>query len=375
MPRLPLRSVRPFASALTLLVLTNAASAQWGPFGAACDCQPAIAPIAAGPIYSQTAMVNSCMTAQVAVNPCPCIQPVQETVFREVPVTEYRQEVRTVKKPVVRTVYEERPVTCYRQVYEDRTVEVPTVQYQTITECQPVTVNQSYWRTVYQPVMKLSPCAYDPRPNLAGWLNRQSYGLRMAFTPNTIKRREFVPNVQAYNVPIQRTVAIPATRQVTYKVSRLEPYETTQRVARLETEYVEQQITVHVPYMTTRTVAVGTRTRMAYVDPFGGSTTATASGPTPDRHAEHRVPKKQTSTNDVKLQSYEATSDAHEYSAPIQPNYTTPREPARFGGFEQGRIQPTPSDADVSVSWRSNDNQRSTLNRADDRSLPVVAAR
>jgi len=375
MPRLLSRSVRPVASALTLLVITNAASAQWGPFGSACDCQPAIAPTAAGPIYSHTAMANPCLTQSVALNPCPQIQPVQETVLRDVPVTEYRKETRTVKRPVVKTVYVDKPVTVYRQNYVDKTVEIPSVEYQTVTECKPVTVNRSYWRTVQQPVQKMTPCAYDPRPTLTGWFNRQSYGLRMAFTPNYIRRREFVPNVVAYNVPVQRTVAVPTTRQVTYKVSQLEPYETTQRVARLETQYVEEEVTAYVPYTTTKTVAVGTRTRYAVVEPFGASSTTTASGPTPDRHAEAEPirPKKQTSTNTpggVQLNSYERPDSSPD-------DFPAPREPAPFHGFdEQGNVRPTPADADADVAgWRPSGERGSTLNRANSPSLPIVAAK
>ena len=43
--------------------------------------------------------------------------------------------------------------------------------------------------------------------------------------------RRRVPNIQTVAVPFNRTVAIPGTRQVTYNVAKMEPYETTQRVA------------------------------------------------------------------------------------------------------------------------------------------------
>src|SRR5690606_31807343 len=105
---------------------------------------------------------------------------------------------------------------------------------------------------------------YDPRPGLAGALNRMSYSTRMAFTPNHIPRREFVPNVVAYNVPVTRTVAVPTTRTVTYNVAKLEPYVTTQRVARQIVETVDTKVTVRVPYTETRVVTVPT-TRYAYV--------------------------------------------------------------------------------------------------------------
>ncbi len=371
MPRFPLRSVRPLAAVLALLVISNTAAAQWGPFGSNCNCQPAIAPYAAGPAFSQTAMANPCAMQSVALAPVACVQPVQETVYREVPVTEYRKETRTVKKPVIKTVYEDRKVTAYRQILVDKTVEVPSVSYQTVTECKPVTVNRSYWRTVRQPVAKGIGCDYDRRPTLAGWFNRTSYDLRMAFTPNYITRREFVPNVVAYNVPVQRTVAVPTTRQVTYKVSQLEPYTTTQRVARNITEYVEEQVTVHVPYTTTKTVAVGTRTRMAYVNPLGGGT-ATAARPTPDRTVEaNAARRKQTSTNTdsgVRRQSYEEPQ-------PIQRRTPAqPAEPAPFG-FENGRVEPEPTEIDTGVAgWRPSRHRRSNHNDISGPSLPIVAA-
>ncbi|MGD9858029.1 MAG: hypothetical protein AB7U20_24040 [Planctomycetaceae bacterium] len=371
MPRLLMRSVRPLAAVLTLIAISNSTNAQWGPFGDPCNCQPAIAPMAAAPIFSQTAMVNPCITQTVAVNPCPCVQPVQETVYRDVPVTEYKREARIVKKPVLRTVYEDQKVTGYRQIMVQKTAEVPSVDYQTITECKPVTVNQSYWRTVQQPVMKGCACDYDRRPTLAGWINRQSYELRMAMTPNYINRREFVPNVLAYNVPTQRTVAVPTTRQVTYNVAQLEPYETTQKVARTITEYVDEEVTAYVPYTTTKTVAVGTRTRMAYVDPFGGSGTTTAIRPTPERTVEQSVtPKKQTQNTDQKIQlnSYEAPEPTEQYTPP------QPAGPNPFG-FENGRVEPKPSDRDADVAgWRPTRQRGSNLNDTSRPLLPTVAA-
>lgn len=371
MPRLLLRSVRPLAAVLTLIAVSPFSNAQWGPFGDPCNCQPAIAPMAVAPVYSQTAMVNPCIPQTVCVNPCPCVQPVQETVYREVPVTEYRKETRVEKRPVLKTVYEDQTVTAYRQIMVQKTAEIPSVDYQTITECKPVTVNQSYWRTVQQPVLKGCACDYDRRPTLAGWLNRQSYELRMAMTPNYIARREFVPNVVAYNVPVQRTVAIPTTRQVTYNVAQLEPYQTTQKVARTITEYVDQEVTAYVPYTTTKTVAVGTRTRMAYVDPFGGSGTATAIRPTPDRTVEQSVtPKKQTSSkpdSDVKLNSYEQEVPVEQYSPPQSAG------PNPFG-FENGRVQPKQADPEADVAgWRPS-RPRGSNQTAGTPSLPTVAA-
>jgi hypothetical protein len=141
-----------------------------------------------------------------------------------------------------------------------------------------VTQNRSYWQTAWQPMPKVSPLQYDPNPTLAGAMNRFGYSMRMAFTPNYIPQRQFVPNVVAYNVPVTRTVAVPGTRQVTYNVARMEPYTTTQTVSVRKVELVDDVVTAYEPYTEMQTVAVGTTTRYAYVDPTGGRT-ATA---TPD---------------------------------------------------------------------------------------------
>ena len=224
--------------------------------------------------------------------PVAVLQPVTETVYREVPVTRYRQVQRTVQRPVVRTVNEERKVTAYRQVFDTRVAEVPTVSYQNVTECRQVTQNRSYWQTAWQPIPKVSPLQYDPNPTLAGAMNRMGYSMRMAFTPNYVPQRQFVPNVTVQNVPVTRTVAVPGTRQVTYNVARMEPYETTQTVAVQKVEYVDQPVTAYEPYTETQTVAVGTTTRYAFIDPNGGGT-ATTSGPTPARSAqEDSVPQR-----------------------------------------------------------------------------------
>jgi len=233
---------------------------------------------------------NTCAppVTTVMANPCPCLQPVTEMVERQVQVTAYRDEERTVQRPVIRTVTEEVPVTAYRTVNETRTAEVPGVAYQQCTECQQVTQNRSYWQTSYQPVPKVSPCQYDPRPGFAGAFNRAMYSSRMAMTPNYIPRRQFVPNVVAYNVPVTRTVAVPTTRTVAYNVARLEPYQTTRTVSRNVVEYEARTVMVKVPFTETRTVQVPT-TRYAYVDSFGGGSVS-AARPTLSKSAQADQP-------------------------------------------------------------------------------------
>lgn len=360
--------------------LTHTAEAQWGPFGNNCDCQPAIAPAAAAPIYGQVAMANPCnpcAVQTVAVNPC--VQPVQETVYQDVPVVKYRQETRTIKEPVVRTVYEEKPVTAYRQIMVQKTAEVPTVQYQNVTECRQQTINNSRWVSVRQPVQKGCACDYDRRPGLLGWMNRQSYEMRMAFTPNYITQRHFVPDVRTVSVPVQRTVAIPSTRTVTYNVAQMEPYETTQRVARQITEYQEKEVTVSVPYTETKTVAVGTRTRYAFVDPLGGSSTATASNPTPSTVEARAIQKKKEAAQRTAGGSIEQQS----FETPVQqrqtPTPTDASEPQPFGletldSFGRNEAKPRMDDTETTVGWRPSRRRSPVRVATDGPALPAIAA-
>ena len=232
---------------LTIPLLASSAQAQWGRFGDPCGTCASTAAIAPPQYAAAPIAYNPCMQQVAVATACPCMQPVTETVYRDVPVTQYVAVKKTVKKPVLKTVYEDRPVTAYKQEMETRVAEVPTVSYQTVQECRPVTIDRSHWQTVYQPIQKVSPCQYDPRPGFAGWANRTSYNMRMAFTPNQIRQRQFVPNVQMVSIPQNRTVAIPGTRQVTYNVAKMVPYETTERVARVITDYEDVEVTAYEP--------------------------------------------------------------------------------------------------------------------------------
>lgn len=245
---------------------------------------PAMAPVwnnyaaCAPPVY-QSACAPICQT--VAVNPCPTMRPVTETVYNEVDVVQYRPVKKTVKVAKVETVMEDREVIGYRTVNEVQTRDVVSYVNQTVNECRQVTQNRSYWRTVWQPNPKMSPCQYDQRPGLVGELNRLGYAFRNSITPNAYARREYVPNVVAYNVPVQRTVQVPTTQQVSHTVSRVVPYKTVQKVPVQKTVYVDQVITAQEPYTVKKTVAVGTRTRMVAINDFGGTSATASAEPTP----------------------------------------------------------------------------------------------
>ena len=314
---LPSGSGRLLAALTIPLLFVSTADAQFGLFGRRNWCDPCAAPVAPAYAAAPVAYTQPMMTASA----CPCMQPVTEPVYRDVQVTQYKPVKKTVKKPVLRTVYEDRPVTGYKQVMEPRTVNVPTVSYQTVQEMRPVTMNRSYWQTSYQPVCKVSPCQYDPRPGFLGWWNRSAYNMRSAFTPNHIRQRQFVPNVQTAMVPYNRTVAVQGTRQVTYNVAKMVPYQTTQKVARTITEYEDVEVTAYEPYTVTKTVNVGNRVRYAFVDPTGGST-ATALEPTPDRTRSANSGNGAIQQNSYEIQARQP--------APVTPQYNmTPAQPAQ----------------------------------------------
>ncbi|TWT57282.1 hypothetical protein KOR42_06410 [Thalassoglobus neptunius] len=262
-------------AALLCLVagFTTTANAQF--FGPNYCCTPYMPqPVVAAPMaYAPTVQTAS-------VSDCPCMKPVTSTVYKEVDVVEYRTVEKQAQVPKVVTVMEDREVVTYQTINETKTVDVPTYVNQTVTEVQPMTQNNSYWRTTWQPVPKMSPCLYDGRPGLVGELNRLGYAFRNTMTPNAVARREYIPNVVTYNVPVQRVVQVPTTRQVTYNVAKVIPVTTTQKVAVQKTVWEPTTYTAYEPYTTKKRVAVGTQTRMVYVDPTGG-TTAKSNEPTP----------------------------------------------------------------------------------------------
>lgn len=319
---------------LAAIVCGWSAAAQAQYFGAdPCACPQPIAAIPA-PIVTGAVISSPIVHTAAAVNPCPCLQPVTTMEERTVQTVQHVPVQKTVKVAKLQTVMEDRDVVTYQRVIEPRTVSVPSYDYQTVTECRPMTINRSYWQTTWQPVPKMPSHHYDPRSTPLGALNRIGYEIRSAFTPNYIPYRQFVPNVIAYNQPVQRTVAVPTTRQVTYNVARLVPVTQKAQVAVQKVVWEDQTVTVMEPTTVTRTVQVPT-TRMAYVNPFGGST-ATAAAPTPAKSADaSKGNANGTRTSDQDRSQFNLNS-AEPGAIPLQhPTYSpssAPREP-----------QPTPA--------------------------------
>ncbi len=244
-----------FRAAITAAVVLSMSAANAQFYGNGCSsCGPVAAPAAA----------------------CTPIQPVQTTCYQTVPVTTYRQEKQTVREPYYRTVYEDRQVTVMKPVTTQREVEIPTVNYQTVTEHRTVHRDMGRWITRYTPVQKCSPCQVDPRPGFIGWLNRTGYAFRTAFRPNYYRSRQYVPNMMACTVPITRQVAVRGTRRVTVNETRMVAEKKTERVAVQKLDYRERVVTVTRPQVAYRTVPIGSQLAYGYGSYGYGATTAFA---------------------------------------------------------------------------------------------------
>ena len=243
-------------SSLALAAATQPAQAQWFPYGGdAC---------------------GSCSTVQTQ-----CAQPVMQTCYQTVPVTEYQPVRQTVRKAVPETRYVEQPVTEYRPVTETRVCNVPTVQYQDVTEYRQVCRNTTQYVRNIEPVCKPSPCEIDSRPGMLGWMNRTSYDFASMFTPNYRTRVTAIPQTFVENVPVTRRVAIQGTRQVSYNVTNMVATQTTRRVAINSVRYEDAEETVMRPVTVMRTVPTGTAMTFAPLG-YGGSQTVYGGGASPD---------------------------------------------------------------------------------------------
>ncbi|MEZ6127000.1 MAG: hypothetical protein R3C49_28110 [Planctomycetaceae bacterium] len=236
--------------------------------------------------YSQPLYANAGACAPVAT--CTPIQPVYSACYQTVPVTTYKQEKQTVEVPYYKTEYEDRDVTVYEPVSQQRTVEVPTVSYQTVVENRTVNRDMGRWVTNYQPVSKCAPCQVDARPGMIGWLNRTGVSFRNAFIPNYRTTRQYVPQMMACSVPVTRQVAVRGTQKVVINETKMVAKRTTERVAVQKLAYRKEEVTVSRPVTAYRTVPIGSA--LAYGGfGYGGTiafaedpTTQTAQRPTPD---------------------------------------------------------------------------------------------
>ncbi|MBL4885528.1 MAG: hypothetical protein JKY95_13475 [Planctomycetaceae bacterium] len=292
----------------------------------------AVIPSGAGEAQAQLFrnLTNPCNTCappqQVAYNPCSACS--QQVVYRSVPVTQYHQVTRTVRKPIVETAYEDRQVTQYRTVYETKTAQIPTVSYQNVTSYKTVTRDMGRWTSFRQPIHKVSACEYDNSRGLLGFLNRSRHNMRNALTPNSVTRRQYQSNVVAMQVPVHRQVAIRGMQTVNYQVARLEPFTTTHRVAVRKIRYEDQQVVAMVPTTTYRTVPIGTQTAYGFVPYQAGGAAVTAQAPVPDPNFTRsaQAPKPAASVPDKTAGKEEA--------APKK----TSKKPDGFDAFKSGDL-------------------------------------
>jgi len=186
-----------------------------------------------------------------------CAPPPVQTCYQQVPVVEYRDVQRTVQRPEYYTEYEDRDVTEYRRVVENQAMQVPTVSYQTVTETRTVQKDCGRWVTNVECRPKVSPCDYDCRQDLFGALNRTAYSVRMAFTPDQVVRKQWVPNVVTQQIPVTRQVAVRGVKTVNYQTCRVVPVTTRKQVAVTRMRMVAQNVTLREPVTVMKTIAVG----------------------------------------------------------------------------------------------------------------------
>lgn len=230
------------------------------------------------------------------------LRPMVQPVMQDVQVTEYHPVKRTVSKPVVTTEYVDQTVTEMRPVSELRTVNVPTTDYQTVTEYRTVKRDVGYWATKNVPTGRVNAWQYDNRPNMAGAMNRASYNMRNAFTPQYQQARQYIPQTMTCTVPYCKKVAVPGMKQVTYNVQSMQPTQTVRKVAVNKVTYQTAEVTVMAPVQVTKTMQVGTRvsyhpagTTAVGSAPSSTNGPGTALNPTPDPN--QKVPARTAAPN------------------------------------------------------------------------------
>lgn len=235
--------------------------------------------IQSGPAMCQieqpVAMVQTVHVPVVQTVAVQQLQPVIQPVMQDVAVTEYHPVKQTVNRPVVKTEWVDQAVTEMVPVTEQRTANVATVDYQNVTEYKQVQKQAGYWVTKNCPTGKVPSWQYDNRQNFAGMMNRAGYEMRTAFTPMYRQQREFVPQTMTCTIPYSKQVAVPGMKQVTYNVTRMQPTQTSRKVAVNKVVYEPTEITVMKPVQVVKTMQTGTRVSYAPI----GSGTAIGSAP------------------------------------------------------------------------------------------------
>ena len=260
-------------------VMMSTAQAQYAPYGNGCNSCGRPSLFAFRPFRN---MFNPCCQNT-------CCQNLQQVsyqsaavpVYKSVPVTEMRSVKQVVRKPVEEVKYVDQQITEYKQVMEQKTAQIPSVSYQNVTQYKTQTRDYGKWVSYKESIPKVSPCQYDSSPGLLGWWNRTGYRVRSTFTPNSITRRYYQPNVVAQQIPITTQVPVRTMKTMTYNVAKVVPVTRTEKVAVKTIRYEDQVITAQVPVTVMKNVPIGTQTAFGFI-PYDGNGTQTATGPTPD---------------------------------------------------------------------------------------------
>lgn len=302
-------------------------------------------------ILGSLAAIGTAPTLCQAYNPCCCCPPIRVTAcYQTIPVTEYRECRQTVQRPVVETTYVDQPCTEYKQVLENKTAEIPTCTYQNVTEMRTVQRDCGRWMTqCYQRPM-VTPCEYDNRPDLFGFLNRTGFAVRMAFTPQSWTERVYVPNVVAQQVPVTRQVAVRGTQTINYQVAKIVPVTTTRKVAVNTVKMVSQEIVTQRPVTVFKTVPLGS-SLAAGVPATTPAKTTTALQPTTDAEtiairpknssnaaAPAKAAKRHSDLNDDEENAFDRNDSGTGGSKPsrkssAQPDQGSIKIPAATDGF------------------------------------------
>jgi len=261
-----------------------------------------------------------------------------QSCFRQVPVTQYRQVKRIVRKPVVEQKFVDQKVICYRQVVEQQQVQVPTVSYQNVTEYRSRQINCGRWVTQYRPNRKCSPCQYNNRPGLLADIDRLGYAIRSSFVPNHSMVRRYVPRTMVQQIPVTRQVAVRGTRTVTQNVARMVPYTTTRKVAVNQVKYVDQEVVAMEPYTVVRTIPSGPVSTFASA-PIILRESRTALRPSPDPKSAERDSRPKQRVD----------SRINKYEKDIQPDRSSDRRSNEREG--RSSVDPlTDDDTDTAIS-------------------------
>lgn len=298
---------------------------------------------------------NSCQSCAAPVACNPCVQPVQQTCYRTVPVTEYRAVKQTVQRPIVETNYVDQPVTEYRPVCEARTVDIPTVRYETVTECSDVCYQTGQWTAQMIPRPKISACEYDNSPTLLGSINRTAYSIRSAFTPDYKMSYNYMPQTIHQTVPVAHRVPVHEVRKVTYNVTKMVPHTTTRKVAVRSVRYVSEEVTAMQPVTVMKTVAVNS-TGYAYAPfpTYAAGATQTAAAPTPDPVSQAKQPNTgRTADSQGKFDDTQSGRETEIRRVPAQKSsYGTPLKNSSSDSYDGDSRRAASNDLDSHVAFR-----------------------